>query len=60
MDKSYYTNFTKDHSIKVHTQEAQNVRQLKSPLVKVPRNVNIVKQDLPHKKQFLKILWSED
>ena len=28
-------------------------------LVKVPLNVNIVKQDLLHKKQFLKILWSE-
>ena len=28
-------------------------------LVKVPINVNIVKQDLLHKKQFLKILWSE-
>ena len=50
------------HSIKVHTQEAQNLHQLKSPfqtqiyLVKVPINVNIVKQDLLHKKQFLKIL----
>ena len=45
--------------------EAQSVQQLKSPfqtqiyLVKVPLNVNIVKQDLLHKKQFLKILWSE-
>ena len=28
-------------------------------LVKVPLNVNIVKQDLLHEKQFLKILWSE-
>ena len=28
-------------------------------LVKVPLNVNIVKQDLLHKKQFFKILWSE-
>ena len=28
-------------------------------LVKVPLNVNIVKQDLLNKKQFLKILWSE-
>ena len=28
-------------------------------LVKVPLSVNIVKQDLLHKKQFLKILWSE-
>ena len=28
-------------------------------LVKVSLNVNIVKQDLLHKKQFLKILWSE-
>ena len=28
-------------------------------LVKLPLNVNIVKQDLLHKKQFLKILWSE-
>ena len=28
-------------------------------LVKVPLNVNIAKQDLLHKKQFLKILWSE-
>jgi hypothetical protein len=28
-------------------------------LVKVPPNVNIVKQDLLNKKQFLKILWSE-
>ena len=28
-------------------------------LVKVPLNVNIVKQDLLHKIQFLKILWSE-
>ena len=28
-------------------------------LVKVPMNVNIVKQDLLHKKRFLKILWSE-
>ena len=52
------------HSIKVHTQEAQNLHQLKSPLsaqiylVKILLNVNIVKQDLLHKKQFLKILWS--
>ena len=28
-------------------------------LVNVPLNVNIVKQDLLNKKQFLKILWSE-
>ena len=28
-------------------------------LVKVPLNVNIVKQDLLSKKQFLKVLWSE-
>ena len=28
-------------------------------LVKVPLNVNIVKQDLLNKKQFLKILWNE-
>ena len=28
-------------------------------LVKVPLNVNIVKQDLLHKKKFLKNLWSE-
>ena len=28
-------------------------------LVKLPLNVNIVKQDLLNKKQFLKILWSE-
>ena len=28
-------------------------------LVIVPLNVNIVKQDLLHKKQFVKILWSE-
>ena len=28
-------------------------------LVKVPLNVNIVKQDLLHKKQFFKILWSK-
>ena len=28
-------------------------------LVKVPINVNIVRQDLLNKKQFLKILWSE-
>ena len=28
-------------------------------LLKVPLNVNIVKQELVHKKQFLKILWSE-
>ena len=28
-------------------------------LVKVPLNVNVVKQDLLNKKQFLKILWSE-
>ena len=28
-------------------------------LVKVPLNVNIAKQDLLHKKQFSKILWSE-
>ena len=28
-------------------------------LVKVPLNVNIVKQDLLNNKQFLKILWSE-
>ena len=28
-------------------------------LVKVPLNVNIVKQDLLHKKQFLKNLWSD-
>ena len=28
-------------------------------LVKILLNVNIVKQDLLHKKQFLKILWSE-
>ena len=28
-------------------------------LIKVPLNVNIVKQDLLYKKQFLKILWSE-
>ena len=28
-------------------------------LEKVPLNVNIVKQDLLHEKQFLKILWSE-
>ena len=27
--------------------------------VKVPLNVNIAKQDLPHKNSFLKILWSE-
>ena len=44
--------------IKVHTQEAQNMHQLKrnAPLhiqiylVKMPLNVNIVKQDLLHKK----------
>ena len=41
----------------------KNLHQLKSPfqsqiyLVKVPLNVNIVKQGLLHKKQFLKILW---
>ena len=40
----------------VHTQEAQNLHQLKSPfqiqlyLVNVPLNVNIVKQDLFNKK----------
>ena len=40
------------------TYEAQNLHQLKSPfqtkiyLVEVPLNVNIVKQDLPHKKKF--------
>ena len=28
-------------------------------LVKVPSNVNMVKQDLLHEKQFLNILWSE-
>ena len=28
-------------------------------LVKVPLNVSIVKQDLLHRKQILKILWSE-
>ena len=28
-------------------------------LVKVPLNVNIVKQDLINKNQFLKMLWSE-
>ena len=28
-------------------------------LVKVSLNVKIVQQDLLHKKQFLKILWSE-
>ena len=28
-------------------------------LVKIPLNVNIVKQDLLNKKQFLKILWSD-
>ena len=31
--------------------------QTKIYLVKVPLSVNIVKQDLLHKKQFLKILW---
>ena len=47
------------HSIKVHTQETQNLHQLKSPfqtqiyLVKVPLNVNILKQILIHKK-FMK------
>ena len=44
--------FTMYHSIKVHTQEAQNLHQLKSPLSdpnllsKSTSNVNIVKQDL--------------
>ena len=33
--------------------------QTQMKLVKVPLNVNIVKQDLLNKKQFLKILWSE-
>ena len=33
--------------------------QIKIYLVNVPLNVNIVKQDLLNKKQFLKILWSE-
>ena len=28
-------------------------------IVKVPTNVSIVKQDLLHKKQFLKIFWKE-
>ena len=47
------------HSIKVHTQEAQNLHQLKFPLSdpnlpsKVPINVNIVKQNLLHKKQVV-------
>ena len=50
---------------RVHTKEAQNLYQLKSPLSnpnflnKSTLNVNTVKQDLLHKKQFLKILWSE-
>ena len=33
--------------------------QIQIILVNVPLNVNIVKQDLLNKKQFLEILWSE-
>ena len=33
--------------------------QTKIYVVKVPLNVNIVKQDLLNEKQFLKILWSK-
>ena len=33
--------------------------QIKTYFIKVPLNVNIVKQGLLHRKQFLKILWSE-
>ena len=54
------------HSIKVHTQEAQDLHNNWNPpfqtqiyLVNVRLNVNIVKQDSLHKKQFLKSLWSE-
>ena len=42
-------------SIKVHTLEAQNLHQLKSPFhTKI--YLNILKQDLLHRKQFLENL----
>jgi hypothetical protein len=46
------------HSIKVHPQESASIKnfQTQTYLVKVPLNVNIVKQDLLNKKQFLKML----
>jgi len=40
-------------------QEYTSIFQTQIYLVKVPLNVNIVKQDLLNKKQFLKILWCE-
>ena len=42
------------HSIKVHTESASI--EIPPFLVKVPLNVNIVKEDLLNKKRFLKIL----
>ena len=53
------------HSMKVHTKRPRicinwnPLFQTQIYLVEVPLNVNIVKQDLLHKKQFLKNLWSE-
>ena len=52
-------------ALKVNTLEDHYPQKLKFTLVdqiylvKIPLNVKIVKQDLLHRKQFLKILWGE-